>query len=176
MGLNRLNVELENYNKNWKKEFEKEKKLLKKIFGDDAIDIQHVGSTAIPGLKAKPIIDIALAVENLDIALKHREELEKEDYNFRGNAGVEGRYFFAKGKEENRTHYLHIEPINSSNWESHILYKKYLLNNPDTIVEYEKLKEELAEKYPNDRKKYTEGKNNFIQNILKKAKEKYKND
>lgn len=176
MGLNRLHVELENYNENWKKKFEDEKQVLKQIFKDDAIQIEHVGSTSIPGLKAKPIIDIALAVKELDITLKYIEKMEEEGYSFRGNAGVEGRYFFAKGPEENRTHYVHVEPINSPNWESHLLYKRYLLENPEAVLEYEKLKEELAELYPHDRKKYTSGKNDFIQEILKKAREKYKND
>lgn len=176
MGLNRLCVELEEYNERWKEEFEKEKKLLKEVLKEDAIEIEHVGSTAIPGLKAKPIIDIAIAVKELDVALKYAETLEKKGYHFRGNAGVEGRYFFAKGPEDNRTHYLHIEPINSSNWETHVLYKRYLLEHPEVIREYEKLKEELAEKFENDRKQYTAGKNEFIQNILEKARKEYKND
>ncbi len=174
MGLNRLNVELKEHNEKWKKEFEEEKKVLKEIFKDDALEIEHVGSTAIPGLKAKPIIDMAIAVKDLDVALKHVEELEKHGYNFRGNAGIEGRYFFAKGPEDNRTHYLHVEPINSSNWETHIMFKRYLLENPEVIKEYEKVKAELAEKYPNDRKSYTAGKDEFIKEVLEKARERYK--
>lgn len=176
MGLNRLDVQLEEYNEKWKEGFEEQKKVLKEIFKDDALEIEHVGSTSIPGLKAKPIIDMAIAVKDLDVALKYVDELEKHGYNFRGNAGVEGRYFFAKGPEDNRTHYLHVEPIDSPNWETHVLYKRYLLENPEVVKEYEKLKKELAKKYPNDRKSYTAGKNEFIQKVLEKARKKYKND
>lgn len=176
MGLNRLEVKLEDYNEDWKEKFEKERKTLSQIFKEDALEIQHVGSTSIPGLEAKPIIDIAIAVKELEIALKYVEKMEEAGYSFRGNAGVEGRYFFAKGPEDNRTHYVHIEPINSPNWETHIFYKKYLLEHPEIVAEYEKLKEELARLYPEDRKKYTSGKNDFIQKILNKARKEYKND
>lgn len=173
MGLNRQDVQLEEYNEKWKESFEEQKKILKEIFKDDALKIEHVGSTSIPGLKSKPIIDIALAVIELDVALKYVEELEKHEYNFRRDAGVKGRYFFAKGPEDSRTHYLHVEQIDSLNWENHILYKKYLLENPKVVKEYEKLKVNLAKKYPNDRKSYTAGKNDFIQNVLEKARRKY---
>ena len=126
--------------------------------------------------KSKPIIDIQVAVDNLDIALKHKDELEKAGYEFRGNAGVEGRYFFAKGDPDNRTHYLHVEPYHSSNWETHIFFKKYLLEHPEAVKAYQDLKVELAEKYPEDRKSYTAGKNEFITDILEKARKLYSND
>ena len=153
MGLDRNKVKLEEYNEKWKEDFDKEKILLKNIFKEDAIDIQHVGSTAIPGIKAKPIIDIAIAVKELDIALKHKEELEKEGYVFRGDAGVKGRYFFSKGTDENKTHHIHVETIDSPNWENHVLFKNYLIKHPEEIKQYEKVKLELAEKYKDERKK-----------------------
>jgi GrpB-like predicted nucleotidyltransferase (UPF0157 family) len=176
MGLSRTDVELADYSAKWHEEFLQQKEVLSKIFGDDAVSIEHVGSTSIPGLKAKPIIDIQVAVNDLEVALKHKEELEKEGYEFRGNAGVEGRYFFAKGPQDNRTHYLHVEPYKSSNWETHIYFRDYLIEHPEALEAYQKLKEELAEKYPEDRKSYTAGKNDFIVGILEKARAEYKND
>ena len=131
MGLSRLKVELEEYNEKWKENFNKEKIILKNIFKEDALDIQHVGSTAIPGIKAKPIIDIAIAVKELDIALKHRKQLEKEGYAFRGDAGVKGRYFFSKGSDDNKTHHVHVETIDSTNWKNHVLFKNYLIKQPE---------------------------------------------
>lgn len=174
MGLRRTDVVLSEPKSEWKDEFEKQKIILTKIFKDDLVDIQHVGSTAIPNLKAKPIVDIAVAVRNLEDVLKYVDELKEYGYEFRGNAGVEGRYFFAKGSPENRTHYLHTEPINSSNWETHIFFRDYLIDHPELIKEYEKIKEELALKYPEERAKYTAGKNEFITNVLKKARKEYK--
>lgn len=174
MGLKRTEVALCEPTTEWKEEFEKQKAVLTRIFKEDLVDIQHVGSTAIPGLKAKPIVDIAVAVNNLEDVLKYVDELAKEGYEFRGNAGVEGRYFFAKGDSENRTHYLHTEQINSSNWETHIFFRDYLIEHPELIKEYEDLKVELAKKYPDERPKYTAGKNEFITGVLEKARKEYK--
>ena len=106
--------------------------------------------------------------------VSHKDELEEEGYEFRGNAGVPGRYFFAKGDPDNRTHYLHVEPYKSPKWESHIYFRDYLLEHPDVVKAYEDLKVELAEKYPEDRKSYTAGKNAFITDVLEKAREEYK--
>lgn len=175
MGLKRTDVELSDYTTRWHDDFIEQREVLNNIFGDDAISIEHVGSTAIPGLKAKPIIDIQVSVADLEVALKHKEELENVGYEFRGNAGVEGRYFFAKGDPENRTHYLHVEPYHSSNWETHIYFRDYLLEHPEAVTEYQELKEDLAKKFPEDRKSYTAGKNEFITNILEKARKEYSN-
>ena len=174
MGLSRTDVELKDYTNEWHEEFLKQKEVLTSIFGEDAVSIEHVGSTAIPGLKSKPIIDIQVAVNDLEVAIKHKDELEKAGYEFRGDAGVPGRYFFAKGNPDNRTHYLHVEPYKSANWETHIYFRDYLLEHPDVVKDYQSLKEELALKYPEDRKSYTAGKNEFITKVLEKAREEYK--
>ncbi len=174
MGLRRKMVVLCESTDEWKIEFEVEKETLIEILKNDLIDIQHVGSTAIPGLKAKPIIDIAIAVRELDDILRYIDELAKNGYEFRGNAGVEGRYFFVKGGDQNVTHYLHVEPIDSLNWESHIFFRDYLIENPKLIKEYENLKIELSSKYPDERPKYTAGKSEFIGNVIREARKYYK--
>lgn len=172
MGLNRKDVVLKEYTEEWNEMFLCEKDLLLKLIGNRVIEIQHVGSTSIKGLKAKPIIDIAIGVRNLEDTLEFVDELEHNGYEFRGDAGVKGRYFFAKGSADNRTHYLHVEEFEGEIWDNHILFRDYLINNPQKIEEYQTLKELLADKYPNDRIKYTDGKSNFIQNIIKLAKNK----
>ena len=97
MALQRGIVELNEFSTTWKSEYEKEEKLLKEVLKDRILEIHHVGSTSIKGLKAKPVIDILVAIENLD-NIKEIEELLKEyDYSNRGQQGVEDRYFFAKG-------------------------------------------------------------------------------
>jgi len=171
IGLARGIVKVVPYSFNWKEIYKEEEKLLYHLLGETAIDIQHVGSTSIEGLDSKPIIDIAVGVKSLDDVDKHRNLLEANGYQFRDNAGVEGRVMFAKGREDLRTHYLHIEIISGELWKNHICFRDYLRLNKKVVEEYSKLKKKLAAKYTNDRGSYTNAKNEFINSILKKAKE-----
>lgn len=169
LGLNKNDVTLVDENPNWKELFETEKDRLQALIGEYVLDIEHVGSTAIPNLKAKPIIDISIAVNELDDVLKFKDILIKNKYNFRDDGGVKGEYLFSKGPEECRTHYIHVVTKDSKRFHDHIVFRDYLLRHPETVVEYEKIKEDLIKKYPHERKKYTEGKNEFITNIIEKA-------
>jgi len=169
MGLKRGTVKLEKYNSNWKKEFEKEKEKLSELFGEVALSIEHIGSTSIPGLSAKPIIDIAVGVKSLaDFALVEDKFINSSDYSIKEDP-TEGELFVRKGPEENRTHFIHIMEIDGLRYIESILFKEYLINNPIEIKKYEELKTELAEKYSGDRIMYTDSKDKFIKNILKKA-------
>lgn len=171
MGVKRGTVQLENYTSEWVKSFEKEKKLLNKVLKGKILSVEHVGSTSIPGLKSKPIIDICVGVKNLEDVLQFEPLLKPYGYHFRGHQGVMDRYFFAKGPEENRTHYVHFETIDSDSYSNHILFRDYLIRHPEYIKKYEELKESLAEQYPEERSKYTAGKADFIQSVIKLAKE-----
>lgn len=173
IGLARGAVKIVPYSFSWKEDYKQEEKLLYHLLGENAIDIQHVGSTSIEGLDAKPIIDIAVGVKSLDDVDKFRNLLESNGYQFRGNAGIEGRIMFAKGSEDLRTHYLHIETINGELWENHIYFRDYLRLNKKAVEEYLKLKKELAIEHSEDRGSYTSAKNEFIKSILKKAKEEF---
>lgn len=173
IGLARGTVKVVPYSFNWKELYKQEEKILYNLLGKTAIDIQHVGSTSIEGLDSKPIIDIAVGVKSLDDVDKFRTLLEANGYHFRDNAGVEGRILFAKGREDLRTHYLHIEIINGELWKNHIYFRDYLRLNKKAVEEYSRLKKvtALAIKYTNDRGSYTNAKNEFIKSVLKKAKE-----
>jgi GrpB-like predicted nucleotidyltransferase (UPF0157 family) len=173
IGLARGSVKVVPYSFNWKEIYKQEEKLLYLLLGEAAIDIQHVGSTSIEGLDAKPIIDIAVGVKALDDVDKFRSLLEANGYQYRGNAGIEGRIMFAKGSEDLRTHYLHTEIINGELWKNHIYFRDYLRLHKKAVEEYSKLKKELALKYTNDRGSYTNAKNEFIKSILKMAKEEF---
>lgn len=173
IGLARGSVKIEPYNCSWKEEYSKEEKILQSIIGDYVIDIQHVGSTSIEGLDSKPIIDIAVGVKSIVEVDKFTSLLVNEGYDLRGNAGYEGRIMFAKGSEELRTHYIHIEEINGELWNNHIYFRDYLRLNPKYIEEYSNLKKELASKFVEDRGSYTAAKNQFISQILKKAMEEF---
>lgn len=170
MALQRGIVELEEFNENWRDEYLEEEKLLKKILGDRVVSIHHVGSTAIKGLMAKPIIDILMVVNSLDIILEFEELLKDYDYTNRGTQGVLDRYLFVKGPEDARTHYVHIVLPKSNTYYNQILFRDYLNRYPEYIKKYCELKQELALKYANDRKMYTASKNGFITNVIELAK------
>jgi GrpB-like predicted nucleotidyltransferase (UPF0157 family) len=170
IGLKRGTVKLVKYDEKWQKSFEVEAKKIRKIFGKDALDIQHVGSTAIPGILAKPIIDIVLIVLSLSKAKDYENKLNKIGYELKKNDGRKERLFFTKGPEEKRTHYLHIGEIGSGYAEDMILFRDYLREHKITAENYSDLKEKLAEEYCDNRKFYTDKKKKFIQNIVQKTK------
>lgn len=173
MALKRGIVELENYNEKWKEEYLKEEELLKEVLKEKIIEIHHVGSTSIEGLMAKPVIDIMIAIKSFDEIEEIEQILKNYDYENRGHQGVESRYFFAKGPAESRTHYVHFVLPNNSTYYDLIYFKKYLIEHPEEKEKYCTLKKELAEKYADERPKYTKGKNNFITEIIRKAEREY---
>lgn len=170
MGMDRNIVKIEKYNENWAREYEKEKKILTSLIGNYILNIYHIGSTAIKGISAKPIIDIIVSVEELKFALKFRDILELSGYNFEeGNTNKE--YLVIKGTDKNTTHIIHILIEGSERLNNCIIFRDYLNTHIDEMQRYQKLKEGLAKKYMNDRKKYTTSKTKFIQNIISIAKE-----
>ena len=173
MALKRGIVELEEFNLDWSKEYEKEEKLLKEVLGDLILEIHHVGSTSIKGLKAKPIIDILLVIDNLSKIEEVERILVNYGYTNMGGQGIEDRYFFPKGSDDARTHYVHIVEPKSNTYYNQLLFKRYLLEHEEYIKEYCNLKQELALKYADDRKKYTASKASFINRIIDLAKEEY---
>ena len=168
MGLKVGTVRIEKYNSNWENEFLKEKEILSKIFGDLAIEIEHIGSTSVKGLSAKPIIDIAVALYKLDDFEKVKEKFQKEPYSVKEDSD-EDEILIRKGAEDNRTHFIHVMEINSKRYKDTIIFRNYLRKHEEAMQEYESLKKELARKYSNNRKMYTSSKNEYIDNIIKKA-------
>ena len=170
IGLKRGAVNLVRYNQKWKQVFERESKKIRKIFGKDALKLQHVGSTAIPGMSAKPIIDIVLIIASFRKVKRYEKKLQKIGYYLYKGDSIKERLFFRKGSRERRTHYLHISEVGSGYGENLILFKDYLCENKDAFKRYFELKKKLAKKYPNERKIYTEKKTKLVKAILTKAK------
>ncbi len=167
IGLKRGTVKLVKYNPKWEQSFECEVKKIKKIFSKDALDIQHVGSTAIPGILAKPIIDIALIVPSLQKAKRYKRKLKEIGYEIKKNDTRKERLFFTKGPEKKRTHYLHIGKIGSGYAEDMILFRDYLRSHKNVAKKYSELKEKLAEQYQDKREIYTAKKEKLIKKIIK---------
>lgn len=169
LGLNKDSVKVFPYENAWAKEFEKEQKILKKLLTGFDIKIEHVGSTSIPGLSAKPIIDIAIGTKNENDLFLVAKKLEFERYDILDSFKEKGEILARKGSPECRTHYIHIELIGSEYWNEFIYFKQYLLDHPKCVKKYQRLKEKLSKKYAKDRKQYTASKNKFISKVLKKA-------
>ena len=162
-------VGVASYNPNWKNMYKEESEKIKNILNDIIIDIHHIGSTAIPGVKAKPVIDILVEVKDIEEVDQYNHKMEELGYEAMGEYGIPKRRFFRKGGNK-RTHHIHIFQAGNEEIERHINFKKYLITNPDRRQEYSKLKEKLANKYTYDVENYTNGKSDFIKEIDRKAK------
>ena len=170
LGLQRGTVRLEEYNSEWSNFFEREKELLLKIFGNRIIAIEHIGRTAIPGLLAKPIIDINVAISSLDDIDDFIKKLQEIGYEYIPERRFSDRQFFPKGPSEKRTHHLNLVEIASeTGWKNQLLFRDYLRKHVEVKNEYAKLKKELAEKYADNRDEYTERKSKFVIEIINRA-------
>lgn len=169
LGLKREIVQLEPHDKQWDETAIQTIEKLKSVLGKDAIDIQHIGSTAIPAIKAKPIIDIVVGVTDFDKVMLHNEQLRQVGIFYRGS-DVERQLLYVMGDMENdtRTHHIHIVKWNETEWKNYIHFRDYLKANENMALQYENLKEEMERKYAYDRVAYTNGKQNMINKILDK--------
>lgn len=171
IGLEKGIVRLENHNPFWRSLFEKESKILLDTFPDIIQEISHGGSTAIPNIPAKPIIDMFAVVSNLEDTKLLRQELESLGYVYRGEEGVSERILFTKEIGEKQTYHLQFVEKTSNEWKNHLLLKNYYLRHPDVAELYALLKQKLAEQFSDDRQAYSNGKYDFIQSIIAKAKQ-----
>lgn len=137
------------------------------IVGDDVLRFEHVGSTAIKGMPAKPVIDILALVDGTDTAVSVVDPLERAGYELRSDDG--DRLFFASGAEDNRTQYLHVTEDGSEYATEMLAFRNHLPDHPDTAAAYADLKRSLAEQFPDDRESYTEQKSEFVERVVEEA-------
>lgn len=159
--------ELADYDPNWEVIFERESELIAEALGDDVIEIQHIGSTSIPGLRAKPIIDLLAAVESFAPIPEYERALEPLGYRHHPHSEEDERIFFWKGTP--RTHHLHI--VEYATWEHqrHVIFRDYLRAHPEIAQWYEQIKRELWISFKGNRPAYTKGKTAFIKTIMARA-------
>ena len=167
LGLKRGTVKREPHDKQGNEIAVQTIKILKSILGDDAVDIQHIGSTAISVIKAKPIIDIVVGVTDFERIKLHNEQLENEGIFYCGS-DVEHQVLYVMGdmEKEIRTHHIHVVKWNETEWKNYIHFRDYLNANENMALQYQKLKEELESKYADNRIAYTNGKQDMIDIIL----------
>lgn len=155
-------VVVEPHNPQWKVLFEIEAQALRGVFGEQVVAIYHFGSTAIPGILAKPIIDILMTVQEIESVKKRQPRLERMGYHAQGEYGIPGRRFFYKGTFDDRSYHLHIYQFDNPNILRHIAFRDYLCENPVPARQYAALKERLAHEFPEDMDSYIAGKNDFV--------------
>jgi|GEM_PF-219250 len=154
------NVEVTDYDPKWVQIFEKEKKLIKEALGDNCLSVYHIGSTAVPGLSAKPIIDIMPVVSNIKNVDICNKAMEKLGYKTRGESGILFRRFFKKEGFN-----VHVYQEGACEIQRHLKFRDWLVKNPSSREEYKELKTNLAKKYPYDIFSYCLGKEAFINKI-----------
>ena len=171
VGLKRGIVKLTEYQGIWKVEAEQTVAELKSLLHDVAVDIQHIGSTAIPSIHAKPIIDIAVGVNDLNDIMPYIETLKNRHYIFRGE-DVSGQILFVKGdfEKDTRTHHIHVVKWNGSQWNNYLNFRDYLNTFPEKAKVYDMRKLKLAKQFSLDRNSYTKGKQKLISALLEEAK------
>lgn len=163
-------VEVVPHNPEWPLEFEREAARLRDVAGTGAIGVEHVGSTAVPGLAAKPIIDMMLAVEDFDDARPLVHRIEELGYWYCGENGIPRRHYFIREDDSgNVTHHLHTLEDSSLEARKHRLFRDRLRANPADRDAYGELKLRLAAAHGNDREAYQEGKTALIERILRDA-------
>ena len=150
----------------WQSMFEAESQQLSRSFGDNAIAIHHIGSTSITTIYAKPIIDILVEVTDLQKVDERHHSIESLGYLAMGEFGIAKRRFFRKDNLAGvRTHHVHTFETGSPQIERHLAFRDYMRSHPEAAQKYSYLKQQLAQKYPNDIEKYMDGKAGFIEAI-----------
>ncbi len=164
-----MKIKVTDYNQNWATEYQQEALNIKTLLQNELIQSFHIGSTAVPGLKAKPIIDILLAVQAIHRLDLFSEAFEALGYEVMGEFGLTGRRYFRKGGD-NRSHQIHaFQYDNLAQIERHIIFREYLRCHPEVCRQYGTLKSTLATQYPDDIIAYGDGKENFVNEIEHKA-------
>ena len=129
--------------------------------------LEHTGSTAVPGLAAKPIIDILAGLESENARAAAIAALQRAGYSHRGEQGIPGRDFFRRG--EPRQYHVHLTLVGSAFWDDHRTFRDWLRTHAAVAMEYAALKQQLAERHPADREAYIAGKTAFVERVLRAA-------
>jgi GrpB-like predicted nucleotidyltransferase (UPF0157 family) len=162
-----MKVRLTDFCENWSRMFHQEAQFLKTIFGDEIIRFEHFGSTSVPGLKAKPVIDMMCIVKEIEKVDSFNDKMDSLGYDVVGEWGIPGRRFFRKGGE-NRTHHIHFYQVDNPQIERHLVFRDYLRTHQEEATKYSRFKEELAARFDNTRD-YSPAKRTFVQEMEQQA-------
>ena len=165
----RQHIIVTEYDPLWPQKFQAESLLIRGILADNCLAIYHIGSTAVPGLAAKPIIDMMAVVKSLAQVDDAAEDFSQIGYEYLGEFGIAGRRYLRKGGEE-RTHQIHI--FQADDWANigrHLAFRDYMRSHEKERAEYAKIKTELAQRFPYDIDGYCDGKEHFVREMERAA-------
>lgn len=158
------------YDPDWVKAFEHTRELLLYALNDVDVQIEHIGSTSVPGLDAKPIIDMMIVAQTEGDALRCITPIVRLGYECLGEAGIPGRIFFRRTNP--RTHHIHLyTTATNPERERHLMFRDYLRAHAEAAQEYAQLKYLLADKYREDRDRYSRSKSDFVERIVQEARD-----
>ncbi len=169
LGLENGTVVVVPYDPRWTDEFAKSARELHDALGSSIIAVHHVGSTAVPALSAKPILDILVSMPNLKESRAIIPRIEALDYEFRAAEDIPDRHFLRRRHGGIRTHHLSLAEPASHYHTVTLAFRDALRNDPAKAQQYSELKLELARKFPYDRPSYIEGKTAFVERVLREA-------
>ncbi|RIJ64535.1 MULTISPECIES: GrpB family protein [unclassified Rummeliibacillus] len=158
------------YDFNWPILFSEEAESLEQILVDEVIAIHHIGSTSIPYMFAKPIIDVLVEVKDIQKIDSYNEQLTNNGYIPKGENGIPGRRYLIKGTLLHRSHHIHMFQTGDQEIERHLTFRDYLKTHPVEANQYAVLKQTLAQQYPTNIEEYIKGKHDLIQEIDQRAK------
>ncbi|WP_309119320.1 GrpB family protein [Paenibacillus sp.] len=162
-----MKVRLSEFSEDWIRLFHEEANFLKSVFNDEIVRFEHFGSTSVPGMKAKPVIDMMCIVKNINNIDQYNEIMHSLHYDVAGEWGIQGRRLFRKGGE-NRTHHIHFYETNNPQIERHLVFRDYLRAHPEEVARYSNFKEELARSFENTIE-YSPAKKTFVMEMEKLA-------
>ena len=167
LGLDYGTVELAAARAEWGALTERLAEAIQNQLGTNVVGVEHVGSSAVPGLATKPIIDLAVGIAGQVPLQELRNVLEEIGYEFRGDAGDQGGLVFVlDGRPRHRVVHLHVVDHGGAQWRRYLTFRDLLLTDPEARESYERIKRDLAEKFPRDRKAYQAAKESPVRGLL----------
>lgn len=166
-GVKNVKIRLTAYDESWVRMYEEETHLLTDIFGDEVVGFEHFGSTSVPGLKAKPVIDMMCLVKDVNRIDAFNEQMQERGYDVAGEWGIPGRRLFRKGGEH-RTHHIHVYQVDHPEIHRHLVFRDYLRTHPTEAERYQQFKEELARRF-DDTSDYSVAKKPFVRELEQRA-------
>ena len=165
------NIVVVPYDPSWPEKYQQESAKISAIFGQELISIHHIGSTSIPRMSAKPIIDIMPLVRDIEVVEAFNLAMIQLGYEPKGENGVPGRRYFVRGGDAYRTHHVHTYQPGNPEVSRHLDFRDYLVAHPEEAQQYANLKTGLARQYPHDIDAYMAGKDALIKKIIHRAHE-----
>ena len=172
-------IEVVQYDPAWIPAFEKEAAILNAIFGERVVDLQHIGSTAVPGLDAKPIIDILIVLDNTDDINSFDRAMEEAGYRVRGECldapvpGTPGRFYFSKETNGVHSHHVHVCAKGHGEILDKLAFRDYLRAHSNMAAAYGEVKRRIAAEYRLDNIGYMRAKDGFVKSTLLEARRWY---